>query len=1089
MNTEYSQQLPDTLEIVNPNTTPARTIETSSFPKDTGLFNAVSIPNNTVTITVDTTEDEISNNDLTSLREAIRQANSNPENHYEIVLAAGETHSLTRNGTGENLGISGDLDIVKSNITIRSNGEGKATIDASGLSTGDRVFHILEDSTLNLERIIVTGGNLSGGEGGGFNVEIGAKLTLKKSKITGNVAQEGGGIYLYGRVTDRAILEIEESTFENNQALNSLTGGGAIFSDQSGQITITNSVFGDNITTGESEAFNASGGAIFTRNNSSLIITGSDFTNNQADSGAAIAANNSLVKISESTITGNTANQNGGGISIIGTSLAEDHSQENLIQETLIADNTAKWGGGGNVDSNIRLVNSQFLNNTAGRGGGLFADGNTFWENVVVRENQAIVSTDPIFGGNGGGLNLVGGNHELGNVSFEENQAEDNGGAINADGDKEIVLNIYDSSFERNISEDGAAISLESGAVRGESTANVANTSFTNNEAKFGGAIYNHDNSVLTLTDILLEGNTAFVNGGAVYNIGSEITATNIVVRGNKAEGSGAGFYNEFGDNTATKAKLILSNSLIVDNETTLINLGGEGGAVFNGFGSILEAYNTTFARNQANGNGGGISNLSSFDLVPEAIARIYNSTFVGNVSDKNGDGNGNGGGIYNYPGNEDGRPDELPRKPGQIFLYNNIIANNFDTLNNEGNGEIIPDFAGEAPIEAFNNLIGDIQDPTGFDNGTNLLNVEPQLAPLTDNGGDTLTYGLLPGSPAIDAGDNSLVVNDTDQRGAGFARIVDGTVDIGAFELQNQPPQLPQITINDPTISESNDGSKNLEFTVNLSQASQENITVDYATADGTATAGEDYTATNNTLTFAAGETEKKITVEILGDTDVEENETFVVNLSNPTNATLAQARGTANIANDDFAFVEPSLKLNFGNSIIAFAGAGDQTIQAASDDSLSERLYAGRGQDTVIVSGAKNRVFGGTGDDLLDARTSGGDNRIFGGDGIDTLFGGSNDLLSGGDGDDMLAGGGDSNLMIGGPGVDLFAIASPGDDTIFDFEAGTDRLDIDINGESLSLNDLDIDQTGGNTKISFNENLLVTLIGEIELKAEDFV
>ena len=77
----------------------------------------------------------------------------------------------------------------------------------------------------------------------------------------------------------------------------------------------------------------------------------------------------------------------------------------------------------------------------------------------------------------------------------------------------------------------------------------------------------------------------------------------------------------------------------------------------------------------------------------------------------------------------------------------------------------------------------------------------------------------------------------------------------------------------------------------------------------------------------------------------------------------------------------------------------------------------------------------------------------------------------------------------MIGGAGVDLFAIASPGDDTIFDFETGTDRLDIDIDGESLSLNDLDIDRTGGNTTISFNDNLLVTLIGEIELTAEDFV
>ena len=92
------------------------------------------------------------------------------------------------------------------------------------------------------------------------------------------------------------------------------------------------------------------------------------------------------------------------------------------------------------------------------------------------------------------------------------------------------------------------------------------------------------------------------------------------------------------------------------------------------------------------------------------------------------------------------------------------------------------------------------------------------------------------------------------------------------------------------------------------------------------------------------------------------------------------------------------------------------------------------------------------------------------------------------GGEGDDTLTGSGDSNLMIGGAGADTFVIWTPGD-TILDFETGIDQLDIEIDGQSLSFEDLDIDRTGGNTTIKFNDNPLVSLIGDIELTEGDFV
>jgi hypothetical protein len=115
--------------------------------------------------------------------------------------------------------------------------------------------------------------------------------------------------------------------------------------------------------------------------------------------------------------------------------------------------------------------------------------------------------------------------------------------------------------------------------------------------------------------------------------------------------------------------------------------------------------------------------------------------------------------------------------------------------------------------------------------------------------------------------------------------------------------PSVPSLSIADVTISEGNSGSTSALFTVTLAASSTIPVTVDYATANGTATAGSDYVATSGTLTFDPGVTSRTITVTVNSDTTVEPNETFFVNLSNPTNATLAKGQGTGTILNDDSA------------------------------------------------------------------------------------------------------------------------------------------------------------------------------------------
>lgn len=126
--------------------------------------------------------------------------------------------------------------------------------------------------------------------------------------------------------------------------------------------------------------------------------------------------------------------------------------------------------------------------------------------------------------------------------------------------------------------------------------------------------------------------------------------------------------------------------------------------------------------------------------------------------------------------------------------------------------------------------------------------------------------------------------------------------------------PDPTPVTPDPPTISISSiapfegDGTSTFSFKVNLSRATDQTVTVAYATADGTAGAGSDYIAKSGTLTFKPQVTEGVIEISVVGDTLKEADETFNVVLSNPTNATIATGTGTATIRNDDTYIFVPS-------------------------------------------------------------------------------------------------------------------------------------------------------------------------------------
>ncbi|HUQ89813.1 MAG TPA: Calx-beta domain-containing protein [Vicinamibacterales bacterium] len=139
-----------------------------------------------------------------------------------------------------------------------------------------------------------------------------------------------------------------------------------------------------------------------------------------------------------------------------------------------------------------------------------------------------------------------------------------------------------------------------------------------------------------------------------------------------------------------------------------------------------------------------------------------------------------------------------------------------------------------------------------------------------------------------------------------------------GTITVSSQPPPPPQptLTINDLSIAEGNSGTAIATFTVTLSPInSSQTVTVNYATADGTATtANNDYVAASGTLTFSPSVATQTIAVTVNGDTTIEPSETFVVNLSGATNATIGDAQGIATITTDD-APAGPTVTLSSAN------------------------------------------------------------------------------------------------------------------------------------------------------------------------------
>lgn len=364
-----------------------------------------------------------------------------------------------------------------------------------------------------------------------------------------------------------------------------------------------------------------------------------------------------------------------------------------------------------------------------------------------------------------------------------------------------------------------------------------------------GGGVYNKSNANTTLTGVAIQGNTAYWFGGGAYNEGT-LTIADSTISGNSASYGGGVMDSGF--------------SLAIKKSTISGNLAHqEGGGVHSYYGSATIS-NCTISGNSAHQfDGGGIT-------IWNANAWISHSLITGNSAPE-----------------------------GSEIYANSLSVVYLNAFNLVGDSS-------ETTAQALVRVTAGATDILATSNGTNPTALAAILDPLANNGGPTMTHALLPGSPAIDAGDPGFMPPpDFDQRGAPFSRVVGGRIDVGAFELQAVQPTT--VSVSDATVTEGNTGTVNATFTVTLSKAAAVDVTVSYATADLTAEAGSDYTAKSGTVTIPAGQTSRTFTVAVLGDRLAEPTETFAVNLSAPTNASIRDGQAIGTILDD-----EPRISIN---------------------------------------------------------------------------------------------------------------------------------------------------------------------------------
>ncbi len=561
---------------------------------------------------------------------------------------------------------------------------------------------------------------------------------------------------------------------------------------------------------------------------------------------------------------------------------------------------------------------------------------------VTIQNGRVFTTSSVLFDRAGAGI-INSGDLTLYGVTLYNNEAQSSGGAIftldnltiesssiisnksggNGGGLYQYNTTDYEVSIDDSLISENQALALQGGGIYATRPTTIYGTVISHNSApnSGGGLALNSmaDPREVYMERVTLNGNEAQA-GGAVIVQGGGMELVNVTVSGNTASNNYGGLYA-----TGAESFITVTNSTIANNDRT--NTSGVGRNGLNVVsGASATVVNTIFADNEENNCGAS----GSWTTLGYNVSSDFSCSLTGTNDEQGVD------------------PQLLPLiEIEEVFPYHPIRGDSpaVDT----GSNVYCPatDLRGIArPFD------GDNDGTATCDKGAYEVTPQLEISDLSILEGDTgsataqFTVTLSPTSTlpvtvlASTTDGSALAVSDytavTDQvvafapgEGTKFVSvdIIGDTADendetftvtlssnTNALLLDGQAigtiidnDGLPSLAISDQTIEEGNIGTKSAVFEVTLSPAATTTVNVNVATANDTATAGSDYTAVVDTLTFDPGETVQTVSVDILGDViDEGSSETFVVNLSGPTNAKVTDGSADGTIADDDEAIIE---------------------------------------------------------------------------------------------------------------------------------------------------------------------------------------
>jgi hypothetical protein len=561
-----------------------------------------------------------------------------------------------------------------------------------------------------------------------------------------------------------------------------------------------------------------------------------DINDFPANAGGGIYNDHARLTVSNCTLSGNSATLGGGTFS----NSMDGGSATLTISNTTLSNNSAGLAGGGIFSgggfydgapagsASLVVSNSAITNNSAAvYGGGIFTDG--------LAGNATLTVTKSVLNGNsagsGGGI-YNNGDSGASEVTITNCKLSNNSASFDPQNPTTPPGGIGSAIFN-----DGSA-SLSPG----NATLAVTGSTFSNNAASFPVTIFNYGlggSATMTLTNCAITNNT-----GIVENVGAIATVRNCTIDGNVGGGIGNFGFSPSEPGFTGSATLTVINSAVIN------NAGGDTGGIRNSGGSAILMVVDSFITGNSDGLGGGVSNEFGYAALTNTtvsgntansgggISVYSGGTVILNNCTISGNSAGYGGAIFiqsrstvtgafvsltnctvsgnTVTGNAPAIVNQSAEGVAALILNNDTITGNGGVGAYDGifNWSIDPTL-GNATLDIANTIIGpgasysianldgtvtshgyniciDTGYPVDLLNGPgDLLNTNPMLGPLKDNGGPTMTHALLDHSPAINAGDpnfNPYLFNPPllyDQRGGNFPRLVGGRVDIGAFEAK----------------------------------------------------------------------------------------------------------------------------------------------------------------------------------------------------------------------------------------------------------------------------------------------------------------